>query len=221
MTAGGRRRLSRWTVLAVLVGSVVVGVGLFGLTRALFGTDEPVATPAGINAAGGFPVGPPDARARIVVYLDLQCPECRAYLDSVQGTLDELVADGRAQVVYHPLALYDRASSTRYSTRAAAAAGCAAEAGVYPAFQRAVLAGQPPAGGEGLPDQRLIELGRQAGAGEAFAACVRDRRFEPWVSRTTSRAYNLGVRSVPTVLVDDGRVAATDRALREAVAAAR
>jgi protein-disulfide isomerase len=217
----GRWRLSRWTLLAVVVGSVLVGVFLFGLMRALFGTDPPAPTPTGVNAFGGIVVGPLDARARVDVYLDLQCADCRSYLDGVDRTLDEAVAAGRAQVVYHPVAFLDRDSSTRYPTRAAAAGGCAAEAGVYPAFQRSLLAEMPPPGGAGLPDERLIELGRQAGAGEPFAECVRSGRFESWVSKMTSRAYNIGVKTMPTVLVDDGRVGLTDQALREAIAGAR
>lgn len=216
-----RWRLSRWTLVGVVVGSVIVGVFLFGLMRAFSGTDEPAPTPAGVNPFGGIAVGPVDARARVDIYLDLQCPECRAYLDRVGPILDEMVAGGRAQVIYHPVAFLDRDSSTGYPTRAAAAAGCAAEAGVYPAFQRALFAEQPPASGEGLPEQQLIDIGRQAGAGEPFADCVGDRRFEPWVSKMTSRAYNIGVKTVPTVLVDDGRIANTDQALRDAVAAAR
>lgn len=212
---------SRWVLGCVIVGSVLAGVFVFGLWRALTATERPVLTPAGVNTFGGIAVGPADARARVDIYLDLQCADCRAYLDAVGPTLDAAVAAERAQVVYHPVAFLDRESSTRYPTRAAAAGGCAAEAGVYPAFQRSLLAEQPPADSAGMPEQRLIELGRRAGAGEAFAACVRDGRFEPWVSKMTSGAYNLGIKVMPTVLVDDGRVATTDQALREAIAGAR
>jgi protein-disulfide isomerase len=81
---------------------------------------------------------------------------------------------------------------------------------------------QPPEGGPGLSDDRLVALGRAAGAdGGAFAACVTDLRYERWTQRATDAASKSGVVRTPTVLVNGEQLAVpTVEALREAVAAA-
>lgn len=214
-----RHRPSRWTVVCAL-GVVLAGVFLFGLYRAFSVEAQPAPAPSAATELGAIPIGSKDARKRVDVYLDMHCADCRAWEASAGPTLDEAVSSGRARVVYHPLAFLDRDSSTRYSTRAAAAAGCASESGVYVAYQRLLFANQPPVG-EGLSEQQLIELGRRVGAGEPFAACVRDGRFEPWVTKMTTREYTVGIKVTPTIQVGGELIADTDRALRDALASTR
>jgi protein-disulfide isomerase len=216
-----RRRLSVSALVWTLVGSVIAGVCLFGLYRAFSAKDQPAPAPTAATEFGAIPIGSKDARTRVDVYLDMHCADCRTWEASAGPILDEAASSGRARVVYHPLAFLARNSGTRYSTRAAAAAGCASESGAYVAYQRLLFANQPPPVGEGLDEQRLIELGKQVGAGEPFAACVREGRFEPWVTTMTTRAYNVGIKVTPTVLVDGDRIANTDTALRDALGSKR
>ncbi|HEY9414578.1 MAG TPA: thioredoxin domain-containing protein [Pseudonocardia sp.] len=215
------RRVSTWTLVSTLVGSLIAGVCLWGLYRAFSAKEQPAPVPSAATDANAIPIGRPNARIRVDVYLDMHCADCRTWEETAGPILDEAVSDGSARVVYHPLAFLARDSSTRYSTRAAAAAGCASESGAYVAYQRLLFAEQPPRGGEGLSEERLIELGRQAGAREPFAACVRERRYEPWVTKMTTQAYSLGVKVTPTILVDNDRIASTDVALRKALAGTR
>ena len=119
-----------------------------------------------------------------------------------------------------PVAYLDRLSSTRYSSRAAQASGCAADAGVFPAYLDLLFAEQPPPNSAGLPDDRLIALGRQAGAGDEFAQCVQDERYAGWTRSVTEAAAQAGVTATPTVLVNGTPVPRTADALRVAVAAA-
>jgi protein-disulfide isomerase len=178
-----------------------------------------VALPAGATASG-IMLGKADARVAIDVYIDFQCPYCRQFELASGPTLDQLVTSGQARVTYHPLSFFDRFSSTRYSSRAAAAAGCAIDARVYPRFQTLMFEQQPPEGGVGLPDDRIIALGRQAGAGDQFDRCVRDRRYAPWVSTITAQATRDGVDSTPDLLVNGEGIEHTDEALRSAVRSA-
>lgn len=216
-----RRMRSVWSLVALLVGVVLAGVLAFGLYRAFSGHDQPAPAPSAATDFGDIPIGAKDAKTRVDVYLDMDCVECRDWEASAGPILDEAVSGGRARVFYHPLALLARNSSTHYSTRAAAAAGCASESGAYVAYQRLLFANQPPPDSDGLSEQRLIELGKEAGAGEPFAACVREGRFEPWVTKMTTRAYTVGIKVTPTILVDNDRIASTDTALRDALAGPR
>jgi protein-disulfide isomerase len=84
-----------------------------------------------------------------------------------------------------------------------------------------LFAEQPPANSAGLPDDRLIALGRQAGAGDEFAECVRSERYADWTRSVTEAASQAGVTGTPTVLVNGTPVPRSADALRAAVAVAR
>lgn len=203
------------TVLGVVLVVLFAGAVGVGVHRSQRGAGE-VRVPPGATASGVV-VGADAAPVTLDVYLDFQCPACRAYEERSGATVDELVASGAARVVHHPVAYLDRFSSTRYSSRSSAASGCAAEAGVFPQFLRLLFAGQPAEGGEGLPDEALVALGEQAGAGPGFAACVAEDRYAGWVAGLTDEASRAGITSTPTVLADGREIERTDAALRAAV----
>jgi protein-disulfide isomerase len=214
--AAARRGPSTTTLVAVVVLVLFAGAVGFGVYRAQSGADGNV--PAGATAAG-VAVGNGDAPVTIDLYLDFQCPACAQYEQQAGSTIDELVASGQARVVYHPVAYLNRFSSTQYSSRSSAAAGCAADAGVLPRFAQLLFANQPPEGGDGLPEDRLIALGTQAGAGPGFATCVQDGRYADWSRSVTDAASQAGVTGTPTVLVNGNVIGNTADALRAAVTA--
>jgi len=203
------------TIVAVAVLVLFAGAVGFGVYRAQAGSPDDLASPAEASPAG-FAVGHADAPVTIDLYLDFQCPACAQYERQTSPTIDELVASGRARVVYHPVAYLDRFSSTRYSSRSSAAAGCAAEAGVLPRFAQLLYAEQPPEGAAGLPEERLVAIGAQAGAGEDFARCVLEDRYAGWTRSVTDSASRAGITATPTVLVNGQEIARTDEALRAA-----
>jgi protein-disulfide isomerase len=118
------------------------------------------------------------------------------------------------------VAYLNRFSSTQYSSRSSAAAGCAADAGVFPEFAELLYANQPPEGGAGLPEEQLVALGTQAGAGPDFGTCVQDGRYADWTRSVTDAASQVGIAATPTVLVNGQEVARSVEALRSAVTAA-
>jgi protein-disulfide isomerase len=209
---------------ALVVGIVVVvlfaaAVG-FGVYRSQQAASGPAAVPPNATAAG-VPVGPASAKATIDIYLDFQCPVCRQYEQQSGATIDQMVAGGQARVVYHPIAILDRYSTTQYSSRASAASGCAAAAGVFPQYVKLLYANQPPENGNGLPAAQLVALGQQAGAtGSDFATCVTDTTYKAWTAGLTDQSSKAGVNGTPTVQVDGRTIDNTDAALRQAVAAA-
>ncbi|MHA6795448.1 DsbA family protein [Pseudonocardia bannensis] len=215
---GGRRGPSSWAIVAVVVVVLFAGAVGFGVYRAGQGGED-VLIPAGATATG-VPIGQPAARATIDLYVDFQCPACKTYEEQVGPVIDELVAAGSAKVIYHPVAFLDRFSTTQYSTRSSAASGCAQDAGVFTAYTKLLFANQPPENTPGLPDEQLIALGRQAGAGEGFATCVTDQRYVPWTGSVTEDASRSGVTATPTVKVNGQEIERTVQALRQAVQAA-
>lgn len=229
MTSGRATRKRRPTVKrrggpspallgAIAVIAVFAGVVGFGVYRASqSGADAAVPPNA---TASGVPVGSSGAPATVDLYMDFQCPACRAYEQQAGPTIDELVAGGAARVVYHPVAYLDRFSSTRYASRSSAASGCAAEAGVFPRYAQLLFATQPPEGGDGLPEEQLIALGAHAGAGPGFAECVSSDRYAGWTAALTDEASRAGINATPTVLVNGREIERSVEALRAAVESA-
>src|SRR6202043_956762 len=114
----------------------------------------PSRVPAGTTEEGdGVVLG--NGPVRVDAFIDFQCPYCRIFELSSGPTLAKLVADERISVVYHAMNFLDEASTTHYSTRAAAASGCAADQGQFLAYAHELFVNQPPEGGPGLSDAEL------------------------------------------------------------------
>ncbi len=154
----------------------------------------------------------------VEVYLDFICPHCKEFEDSSGDAINQLVSDGKIKLVYHPLGFLDSSSTTQYSTRAAAAAGCASDAGKLQDYVKVMYANQPEEGSAGLTDDKIIQLASSAGiTGSDFASCVRDGKYKPWVEHVTNKATDRGVNATPTVYVGGKTVDATAAAVTAAV----
>jgi protein-disulfide isomerase len=184
---------------------------------------DPVApsrVPAGASAAGdGVVVG--HGPVQVDAYIDFLCPYCRRFELSSGPALALMVADAQISLIYHPMNFLDEASTTNYSTRAAAASGCAADQGRFVEYAHALFENQPHEGGAGLSEEELAGLGRAAGVDEpAFAACLSDGPYLDWPSYVTDRATAAGVSATPTVLVSGSPVRPEPKAITAAVSSA-
>ena len=160
----------------------------------------PSRVPAGATPEGDaiVIVGGP---VRVDAFIDFLCPYCRRFELSAGPALASLVADRLISLAYHPMNFLDQASTTNYSTRAAAASGCAADRGRFLDYAHALFVQQPPEGGPGLSDAELAGIGRAAGLGARFAACVSDAPYLDWPPYVTARATAAGVSATPTGVV--------------------
>ena len=187
-------------VLVALLAALAAGMGVQAVRS---GGDGPAWAPRDTVGRFGLASGSPNAAVTVDIYLDYLCPACRQFEQANAELLDQLTHDGQIRVVYHPMAILDRYSTTQYSSRAANAVGCAADTGSFVALQKQLFEHQPPEGGPGLPDESLIELGRRAGiADDAFGACVRDQSHAEWVVKATDVASQDNIFRTPTVKVN-------------------
>jgi protein-disulfide isomerase len=178
----------------------------------------PVRVPAGATPEGdgiAFGGGP----VRVDAYIDFLCPFCRQFEQRSGAHLERLLDARAISLVYHPLGFLDRLSTTRYSSRASAASGCASDFGRFREYKDVLFANQPPEGGPGLDQDELIELGVQAGLTDAgFAACVANGVHLPWSVYVTLRATERGVSGTPSVFVAGVPVPANGPVIASAVA---
>ena len=176
--------------------------------------------PAGATPEGdGVVIG--HGPVRVDAYIDFLCPFCRRFELASGPALASLVAEGLVSLAYHPMNFLDEASTTNYSTRAAAASGCAADGGRFVQYAHALFVNQPPEGGPGLSDMELTDISHAVGLGGAgFTLCLAGARYMDWPAYVTARATALGVDATPTVLVKGAAVRPEPRAITAAVAAA-
>ncbi|HEV7585595.1 MAG TPA: thioredoxin domain-containing protein [Solirubrobacteraceae bacterium] len=165
--------------------------------------------PAGtVEDGDGIRVGTGPA---VDLYIDFLCPFCRRFEEASGAELESLVATGLGSLVYHPLGFLDRLSTTGYSSRAAAASGCASDRRRFPEYKNALFANQPEEGGPGLSDEELVQLGLALGMDPGFARCVGGHRYIEWAAFVTTRAIERGVTGTPSVFVDGVPVPANGR----------
>jgi protein-disulfide isomerase len=178
----------------------------------------PARVPAGATPEGdGIALG--EGPVRVDAYIDFLCPFCRQFEERSGPYLDRLLDAGAISLVYHPLGFLDRLSTTRYSSRASAASGCASDFGRFRAYKDALFANQPPEGGPGLSQEQLIVLGRTAGLTDpGFGSCVANGTHLSWSEYVTLRAAQLGVSGTPSVFVAGVPVPANGPVIAAAVA---
>jgi protein-disulfide isomerase len=177
----------------------------------------PSRIPAGATPEGdGIVTG--DGPVRVDAFIDFLCPFCRRFELSAGPALADLIAHGLISLAHHPMNFLDEASTTNYSTRAAAASGCAADQGRFLDYAHALFLGQPAEGGPGLSDAELARIGRDLALPDAaFAPCVSEAPYLDWPPYVTARATALGVQATPTVLVAGTVVRPDARAITVAV----
>lgn len=197
-----RRRVTLWTSLGVV--ALLIVVGLIGWGVAAGQESDKTAgltTPsAAVDDGTAFAVG--TGPVTVDIYEDFMCPVCGQFEAGTAATIDQLVAAKKVTVRYHPIAILDRASSTEYSTRSAAASAAAAQGGKFAEYHRALFANQPAEGSAGLDDAKLVALGESVGLTDAaFSDAVHDGTYRAWATKVTDTAAARGVNGTPTVLV--------------------
>lgn len=208
------QRRSRW--LAGAGGLVIVGLLVaivIAVVNAAEKADSPdsatptgeVVVPANATPGGALTVGNTAAPVKLEVYLDYMCPFCGRFEQANGDEIERLVADGTVRLELHPLSFLDRMSQgTRYSTRAANAVATVADRAPdhLLAFHKALFARQPAEGSRGLSDDEIAKLAREAGVPQNVVDEFVTRRFEPWIAKSTSAAFDSGITGTPTVKID-------------------
>jgi protein-disulfide isomerase len=149
------------------------------------------------------------------VYIDYQCPACGKFEATNASQIKKWVSIGAVTLEIHPLAILDQASlGKKYSTRSANAAACVANYSPNQFFDFSALLfdNQPKENTEGVTDEKLISLTRQAKVSKAdsIASCITDQKFKSWTNAATARATTdplagtdvKKLASTPTIIIN-------------------
>lgn len=143
----------------------------------------------------------------IETYVDFICPACGNFETVYGPKIEQLVDQGDVTLQVHPISILDRASSgTKFSTRSASAMYCVAENDPDAAFGffQGMFANQPKEGSSGLDDLTIVNIARDAGAGDESVKCIEDGTYTKWVTAQTKLTPTVKGKNIstPTVLVN-------------------
>jgi protein-disulfide isomerase len=196
-----RRERNRLVLVVAVLVVALVGGGL-GLQAWRTGR-SPSAVPVGgyVDAAqplaDGQPIrfGSASAPRELTVYEDFHCPGCATLEEDFGPTLQAARDAGRLRVTFWPMSFRDEGSD-----RAAAAMGCAAEAGFGERYYRGLFASPQLQWSE----EQLLELGTLStdAVPADFSACVRDGSKVGWADSVDAAAESAGVTGTPTLFLD-------------------
>ncbi|WP_330233278.1 DsbA family protein [Nocardia sp. NBC_00508] len=219
-----RNILIQVAVAAVLIGLIAaIGIGIAvkqarkndpgpAPSIAATGNLNSGGVPGSITDNGAVRLGKPDAKVTVRVVADLQCPACKAFEAANGQVLEDAVNNGTAVVEYNVIAFLDKASTTRYSSRAANASYCVAEADPtkYQDWLKTMFAQQPPEGGAGLTDDQLIQIAKSVGyTDDAVAQCISEPEYDKYIQARTKDVLESGIQSTPSVFVNGKKIEAS------------
>jgi protein-disulfide isomerase len=154
--------------------------------------------PFGHTAEGGVLVGSDNARRRLVVFEDPQCPGCRKFEEVSGDLLRREVAAGAVAVEYRIRCFLGPAS-----VRAANALALAAEGRRFDELRREMFATQPSPGSVGYTADDLIALGRRAGLHDPeYAPAIRKGRYEQWARKLDKVLKDQDPQGTPGAFLD-------------------
>lgn len=193
-------RLDRAASVAVLVCAVVVAATATWqfVLKDLFGGDtsrvERVEGWSALAARATKLFGADSASVQIIEFVDLQCPACRAFQQTMD-TLEQRHPD-YVSAFYMPLPLSEIHPEAR---AAAVVAECVARDGHLSAFVRVALLNPPL-----VASQDWAALRQRAGVDETpdQQACIEQGTTGSYVDSIVITARAMGINATPTILVN-------------------
>lgn len=176
-----------WVSVAVVVALVAVAVLVVWLNNPSTNTGEAPDAPNISAETGAISVG--DGDGTLDTYIDFMCPICNQFEQAYGPSIQELVDDGTITLNIHPIAILDRYSQgTEFSTRAANAMYCVAEADADASvpFMQAMFENQPEEGTSGLTDEEILAIASEVGV-SGIDSCVNDGRYTGFVAAMTEK----------------------------------
>lgn len=196
-TASGGDKGTRNLVIVMISFIVVVGV-VFSLISSR--SNSTAAIPATVSEAEGYGIVlNPESTPKIDVYVDYQCPACRVFEIINGGYLNEVIAQKKAKVVFHPMTFIGPES-----VLAANAAACAADENKFVDMNLALFQNQSESENSGKwSSEYLVELGKSIGiTSGTFETCVNDGKYIKWTSNVATASAKANVNGTPTIFVN-------------------
>jgi protein-disulfide isomerase len=209
---------SNLTMFYWILGAVIV-VGLGAIAFAKYkstdtqgAVDKPVTLADSTDArsiyqrATPMTLGNADAKVKLVVFSDYQCPYCGQWASQVQTALiNDYVKTGKLQFVYYDFPL---GGAHKYSFLAARGARCAGDQNKFWEYHDLLFGQQSEwAFRSGIPMDDFEKYADQVGVNRPqFDACLKSDKYADVVTANRILGDQLGVGATPTILINNRKV---------------
>lgn len=183
--AGKTNWFAIWVSVAVVAVVAIVITAVVWMNNS---ATDPGTPPSGSGidqSTGAIIVG--DGEQTLDTYIDFMCPICNQFEQTYGDEILDLVDDGTITLNIHPIAILDRYSQgTEFSTRAANAMYCVAEADPDAAvpFMQAMFENQPEENSTGLTDEQILDIASGVGV-TGIDSCVSGGEYTDFVAAMT------------------------------------
>ena len=188
---------TRNLVIGMVVFIVAVGIIFSFISNR---ASSNFAIPAAVSEADGYGIVlNPTATPTIDVWVDYQCPACRTFEVLNGGYLNEVIAQKKAKVVFHPLTFIGAESII-----AANAAACAADENKFVDMNLALFQNQGSSENSGRwQGDAMLAIGESIGIkSDSFKQCVREGNYVKWTRNVTEASASKNVNSTPTIRIN-------------------
>lgn len=193
----GSDKGTRNLVIAMVAFIVAVGIIFSFISNR---ASSNFAIPAAVSEADGYGIVlNPTATPTIDVWVDYQCPACRTFEVLNGGYLNEIIAQKKAKVVFHPLTFIGAESII-----AANAAACAADENKFVDMNLALFQNQGSSENSGRwQGDAMLAIGESIGIkSDSFKECVREGNYVKWTRNVTDASASKNVNSTPTIRIN-------------------
>ena len=193
----GSDKGTRNLVIGLVVFIVAVGIIFSFISNR---ASSNFAIPAAVSEADGYGIVlNPTATPTIDVWVDYQCPACRTFEVLNGGYLNEVIAQKKAKVVFHPLTFIGAESII-----AANAAACAADENKFVDMNLALFQNQGSSENSGRwQGDAMLAIGESIGIkSDSFKQCVREGNYVKWTRNVTEASARKNVNSTPTIRIN-------------------
>lgn len=163
-------------------------------------------TPIPRPLVSGKAVGDPNAKVKLMVFEDFQCPSCKQYVNTVEKQLTDSTYISSGQVYYEFMhfPFIDSNSITKESHQAANASMCALEQGRFWDYHDILFANQGAVeNGGSFNDKRLQAFAESLGFDMTkFNQCFSADKYSTQIDADHQQGLSLGVTGTPTIFLN-------------------
>jgi protein-disulfide isomerase len=184
-------------IALVIIGFVVVPIVQRAITPV---ADFAKITPIAYASADGTNMGDPNAKVKIEVFEDFRCHACQAYTETVEPqVIKDIVEAGKAYYKFYNYPFFDDNSTDKSSTRAAAAALCAADQNRFEDFKRIIFANL----GTDITPELLRAYAKTLDLDlTKYDVCVKQNPYTARIQQERQLGDQMGVQGTPSLFVN-------------------
>jgi len=193
------------------VGGFILIIILIIITPTILNSLKPAGdfvkiTPVAYPMVDGKTIGNPNAKVKIEVFADFQCPACKGYSETTEKKLlaSSYVSNGQVYYIFRHWPFLDRDYATKESHQAANASMCALEQGRFWDYHAILFTNQGVVeNGGSFNNKRLQAFAESLGLDmTAFNSCFNNNKYSSDIEADYQMGVTAGINSTPSFLIN-------------------